>query len=150
MRGRRRIANQPIRLVAGASMLNDGMEKLNADEMRASAVPEMAEEAGPGSEGMPTEPFVKVMSVAEVGIGAALVLPLLPDRLVGLFLTAFVGGKFLLRGQNDGIDQLRPTTTQPKPAKDAWLLGIGLTLLATGPGRRRPARAKPGGPDALP
>jgi hypothetical protein len=149
MRGRRRIANQPIRLVAGASMVNAGMEKLNADYTPILAVPETADGVGPPLVRTPTGPFVKLLGAAEVGIGAALVLPLLSDVLVGLFLTAFVGAKFLARRQNEGVGQPPQATTRPNLVKETWLFGIGVTLLATGRGRRS-ARAKPEGSDALP
>jgi uncharacterized membrane protein YphA (DoxX/SURF4 family) len=136
--GRRRISNQPIRLAAGAFILNAGIEKLSADEQRAAGVHGMAKGSFPFFEKLPPEQFTKGLAVGEIAIGAALVLPLVSDRLAGLALTPFAGGLLWMYAQNESMHQpnsLRPSGQGTALAKDVWLLGIALTLLATG--RRR-------------
>lgn len=139
--GRRRVSNQPIRLAAGAFILNAGIGKLRADEARAVGLHGMAKGPFPFFEKVPAERFARGLAVAEIALGAALVTPLVPDRLAGLALTPFAGGLMWMYANIDAMHQpnsLRPTQTGTALAKDVWLLGIGLTLLATG--RRRSKR----------
>jgi len=142
---RRRVSNQPIRLAAGAFILNSGIEKLRADQDRAAGLHGFAKGSFPFFESLPPEQFAKGLAVAEVVLGSALLLPFVPDRMAGLALTPFAGGLMWMYAKTEGMhepDSLRPTRSGTALAKDVWLLGIGLTLLATGgrgsqAGRRR-------------
>jgi uncharacterized membrane protein YphA (DoxX/SURF4 family) len=139
--GRRRVSNQPIRLSAGAFILNAGIGKLSADEARAVGLHSMAKASFPFFDKIPPEQFAKGLAVSECAVGAALLVPLVPDRLAGLALTPFAAGLLWMYAHTDAMhkpDSLRPTQAGTAVAKDVWLLGIGLTLLATG---RRKARA---------
>ena len=139
--GRRRVSNQPIRLAAGAFILNAGIGKLSADEARAARLHGAAKGSFPFFESVPPEQFAKGLAVAEVALGAALLTPFIPDRLAGLALTPFAGGLLWMYSQTDAMHEpnsLRPTQAGTAVAKDVWLLGIGLTLLASG---RRRAKA---------
>src|ERR1035441_2345292 len=139
--GRRRVANQPIRLAAGAFILNAGIGKLSADEARAARLHGAARRSSPFFESVPPEQFAKGLAVAEVALGAALLTPFVPDRLAGLALTPFAGGLLWMYSQTDAMHEpnsLRPTQAGTAVAKDVWLLGIGLTLLMSG---RRRAKA---------
>jgi hypothetical protein len=136
--GRRRVSNQPIRLAAGAFILNAGIGKLSADEARAGRLHEMAKGSFPFFEKVAPEQFAKGLAVSEIALGAALLTPLVSDRLAGLALTPFAGGLVWMYAHMDAMHEpnsLRPTQTGTGLAKDVWLLGIGLTLLASG--RRR-------------
>jgi uncharacterized membrane protein YphA (DoxX/SURF4 family) len=138
----RRVSNQPIRLAAGAFFLNTGIEKWGADEERAQGLHKAAKGAFPFFEKIPPAQFVKGLAAAEVAIGSALVLPLFSDRLAGLALTPFAGGLMWMYAQNDSLhkpDSLRPSGQGVALAKDVWLVGIGLTLMASG---RRRSKAK--------
>ncbi len=138
--GRRRVANQPIRLAAGAFILNAGIGKLSADEKRAAGVHGMAKGSFPIFEKVPPQQFTKALAVSEVALGSALLLPIVSDQLAGLGLTAFAGGLMWMYLQTEGMreeNSVRPTAAGLALAKDVWLLGIGLTLLAAG--RRRKA-----------
>jgi hypothetical protein len=137
--GQRRVANQPIRLAAGSFILNAGIGKLSADEKRAAGVHGMAKGSFPFFEKVPPEQFTKALAASEVALGAALVLPVVSDQLAGLGLTAFAGGLLWMYLQTDGLHEensIRPTQAGTAIAKDVWLLGIGLTLLAAGRRRR--------------
>lgn len=141
---RRRVSNLPIRLSAGSFILNAGIEKLKADQDRAAGVHGMAKGSFPFFESLPPEQFTQGLAVAEIGIGSALLLPLIPDRLAGLALTPFAGGLIWMYANTDGMHEpggIRPTRSGTALAKDVWLLGIGLTLLFTG-GRRSKGRRK--------
>jgi uncharacterized membrane protein YkgB len=136
--GRRRVANQPIRLAAGSFILNAGVGKLNADEERSAGLHGMAKGAFPFFEKVPPQQFAKGLGASEVALGSALVLPVVSDQLAGLGLTAFAAGLVWMYLHTDGMHEensVRPTGAGTALAKDVWLLGIGLTLLAAG--RRR-------------
>ena len=142
--GRRSVSNQPIRLAAGAFMLNAGIGKLSADEARAAGLHGMAKGSFPFFEDIPPEQFAKSLAIAEVALGAVLLTPFVSDRMAGLALTPFAGGLMWMYSQIDAMHQpgsLRPTQVGTAMAKDVWLLGIGLTLLAT---RRRRSKADRG------
>jgi uncharacterized membrane protein YphA (DoxX/SURF4 family) len=136
--GRRRVSNQPIRISAGAFILNSGIGKLSAEEETAKRLHGMAKGSFPFFENVPPEQFAKGLAIGECAVGAALLFPIVPDRLAGLALTPFAAGLLWMYSQTDAMHQpnsLRPTQMGTAVAKDVWLLGIGLTLLATG-GRR--------------
>ncbi len=139
--GRTRIANQPIRLAAGAFLLHSGVEKLSADEERAGRLHELATGAFPVFDQLGPSPFVRMLAAAEIAIGTALVLPFVSDRLAGAALAPFAGGLVYLYSRTDAMHRpgsLRPSAQGVGMAKDIWLLGIGLTLL--GSGRKKKAR----------
>ena len=134
----RRVSNQPIRMAAGAFFLNAGIEKWSADEDRATGLHKAASSAFPFFEKIPATQFAKGLAAAEIGIGSALVLPLFSDRQAGLVLTPFAAGLMWMYAQNESMhkpESLRPSGAGTALAKDIWLVGIGLTLLASG--RRR-------------
>lgn len=136
--GQRRVANQPIRLAAGSFILNAGIGKLSADEERSAGLHGMAKGSFPFFEKVPPQQFAKALAASEVALGAALVLPVVSDQLAGLGLTAFASGLVWMYLHTDGMHEensVRPTHAGTALAKDVWLLGIGLTLLAGG--RRR-------------
>jgi hypothetical protein len=141
--GRRRVSNQPIRLSAGAFILNAGLGKLSLDEGGSAMVHGVAKGAFPFFEKVPPPQFAKALAVSEVALGTALLLPFVPDRMAGLALTPFAAGLLWMYSQTDAMhkpDSLRPTQAGTAVAKDVWLLGIGLTLLATGRRRSKTAR----------
>jgi hypothetical protein len=136
--GQRRVANQPIRLAAGSFILNAGIGKLSADEQRSAGLHGMAKGSFPFFEKVPPQQFAKALASSEIALGAALVLPVVSDQLAGVGLTAFAGGLLWMYLHTDGMHEensVRPTQAGTALAKDVWLLGIGLTLLAAG--RRR-------------
>jgi uncharacterized membrane protein YphA (DoxX/SURF4 family) len=141
--GRRSVSNQPIRWAAGAFILNAGIGKLSADEKRAAGLHGMAKASFPFFEDIPPEQFAKGLAISEVAVGVALLTPFVSDRLAGLALTPFAGGLMWMYSQTDSMHEagsLRPTQAGTAVAKDVWLLGIGLTLLASRGRRSKRAR----------
>jgi hypothetical protein len=130
----RDLAHQvPLRLAAGAFVLNSGLEKRNADEVTAKGYHGQAATAYPFLGEMEPQKFLKLLSTAEIGVGAALLFPLVPEGLAGLALTGFAAGLVGFYLRVPGLRQegsLRPTPQGVPLAKDTWLLGIGLSLLA--------------------
>jgi hypothetical protein len=67
---------------------------------------------------------------AEIGLGAALLLPIVPAVVAGAGLVGFAGGLLGLYLRTPGMHQgLRPTQQGTPIAKDVWLLGIGAALV---------------------
>ncbi len=130
---RTRISNLPERIAAGAFILNSGISKLNADDEHAAAVHGMAKGTYPFLEDVPPTQFVKVLAISEMALGGALLFPGVGDGLAGLSLTAFAGGLLGLYAKTPGMrstGSVRPSQQGTAIAKDVWLLGIGLGLVA--------------------
>lgn len=131
--GRTRIANFPQRLAAGVMILNAGIGKLQPDEERAKAVHGMAKGTYPFFEDLAPEQFTKALGASEVALGGALLFPMVGDGLAGLTLTIFAGGLIGLYLKTPGMRKegsLLPSQQGTAIAKDIWLLGIGLGLVA--------------------
>lgn len=129
----------PLRAVSGAFILNSGVGKLSLDAESAAGLQAMAANAFPQVKQMGPEEFGKVLAVAETALGAALLVPIVPSKLVGLGLTAFAGGLLWTYHKTPGmtVDGVRPSAQGIGMAKDVFLLGIGLALLLDVKGRKR-------------
>ena len=132
-----RLRDVPTRLATGAYILHTGLEKWHGDEERAKALHGFAAGAYPLLAKVPPKTFLKALAVAEIGLGAALLTPVVPNRLAGAALTAFSGGLVTMYLRTPAMH--KPNSVWPTPAgtavsKDVWMLGIGLGLLAQGDG----------------
>lgn len=124
------LRNLPLRLTAGAFILNSGVEKLSLSDEAAAGLQAMAAEAFPQVKSMAPAEFGKLLATGEVALGSALLLPFVPRVLAGLGLTGFAGALLWLYHKTPGatIDGVRPTQHGIALAKDVFLLGIGLAL----------------------
>ncbi len=125
----------PLRLAAGAYILNSGLSKWNADQAIADQLHGFASTAYPQVKQLRPEQFARVLSVSEIAVGAALLTPFIPPALAGAALTAFSSGLIGLYLRIPGMHQegsLRPTQDGIPIAKDSWLVGIGLSLVLDG------------------
>lgn len=138
----------PVRMATGAFILNSGLGKLQAGEEVAKGVHGMASGAYPVFQDMNPQQFTKTLAMAEVALGGALLVPLVPTTLAAAGLTAFASGLLGLYAKTPGMRQegsWRPSQDGLAVAKDVWLAGIGLTLLADRAGTRmRRGAAKAG------
>lgn len=128
------------RLAAGAIILNAGLSKSGSDEESAAGLHGMAATAYPPVGGIEPPTFVDGLSKAEIGLGSALLAPVVPTAPVAAALTAFSAGLMGLYARVPGLRQpgsIRPTQDGLPIAKDVWLLGIGLGLLTDTVLRRR-------------
>lgn len=133
MRHRTRVANLPERITAGAFILHAGLGKLKADDEHAAAVHGMAKGTYPFLADVPPTQFVKALGASEVALGGALLFPGVGDGLAGLGLAAFAGGLLGLYVKTPGMRKegsILPSQQGTAIAKDVWLLGIGLGLVA--------------------
>lgn len=122
----------PLRLGTGAFILNSGLSKLGKDESAAAQTHGFAVGAYPGLKQIDPKVFLRALTIGELTLGAALLLPIIPGWLAGAGLTAFSGGLLGLYLRTPGLRKersLRPTDQGIPIAKDIWLLAIGLSVV---------------------
>ena len=123
----------PPRITTGGYILHSGLEKWKADEETAQGIHGMASGAYPFLADIPPAKFLKALAAAEIGIGVALLLPFVPNRLAGASLTGFAASLITLYLRTPMLHKpgsIWPTQAGIGVSKDAWMLGIGLGLLA--------------------
>jgi uncharacterized membrane protein YphA (DoxX/SURF4 family) len=122
----------PPRLITGAYFINSGLSKRGADDATAGQLHGFASGTYPFLGKLDAKQFTGLLSTAEIAIGTALVLPMVPAWLAGAGLTAFALGTLGLYLRTPGMGEegsLRPTQHGIPLAKDAWMVGIGLALM---------------------
>lgn len=131
----------PARLATGAYILSSGLDKRAADEGTAAGLHGFATGTYPFLGKLDAPTFVKTLSAAELVIGAALLLPVVPTAVAGAALTGFSAGLLGLYVKTPGM---RRSGADPRPSpeglglsKDIFMLGAGLTMIADGLGKRR-------------
>lgn len=136
----------PIRLAAGAYILNSGLSKRQADEETAKGLHGFATSAYPELEDTPPDKFVNMLSTGEIAVGALLLTPVVPTAVAGLALTTFGSMMGRLYLNAPGVREegsIKPTEQGVPLAKDVWMLGMGTALTIDGLGdRRRKRRSK--------
>ncbi|MER6830109.1 hypothetical protein ABT352_29270 [Streptosporangium sp. NPDC000563] len=123
----------PPRIAAGLIILNSGLTKRTAGEESAKGLHGMASGTYPFLKDMDSVKFTRLLSTAEITLGTALLVPVVPPLLAGAALTAFAGGLLGLYLKTPGLREegsLRPSQQGIAVAKDVWLLGIGAGLVA--------------------
>ncbi|MFD9407221.1 hypothetical protein ACFWBN_09435 [Streptomyces sp. NPDC059989] len=125
----------PLRLTVGAFFLNSGLSKLGADEATAERLQQFAATTYPFLGKHDAQKFVQLLSAGELAIATTLLLPVVPAAVAGVALTAFSVGTIGLYLRTPGMRQegsLRPTEQGTVLAKDVWMLGIGVSIIAEG------------------
>ena len=123
----------PTRLATGSYILHSGVEKWHGTEEQAQRIHATAAGAFPFLVGVPPRSFLKTLALAEIGIGATLLTPFVPNRLAGAALSAFSGGLLTMYLRTPALHKpgsVWPTPTGIGVSKDVWMFGIGLGLLA--------------------
>lgn len=132
MRIRTKLRQVPVRVATGAFILNTGFTKLDADDETAKSLHGMASNVYPFLSDLEPSQFTKALAVTEIGLGAALLVPMISSRLAGVGLGAFAGGLLGLYLKTPGLRRegsLRPTQAGTAIAKDIWMLGIAMSLV---------------------
>ncbi len=130
-----RLSHLPLRLATGAFILNSGYSKRALDGDSAAGMQGMAAGAFPQAAKMTPAAFGKTLSTGEMALGAALLAPFVSPLVAGAALTAFSGGLLQMYRKTPGLtesDGIRPTSDGTAIAKDVWMLGAGLALIADG------------------
>ena len=123
----------PVRLATGAIIVDQGLQKLGADEDTAKWLHGQAVNAFPQFADMDPKDFVQLLSASEIALGASLLgIGFVPSGLAGLGLSAFAGSLTRLYLSTPGTR--REGTVAPSHqgiglAKDSWMLAIGLALV---------------------
>ena len=128
-----RLPSAALRIPTGALILNSGLGKFQVDKEDAEGLRDMATDGIPQLGQIDAENFATGLASAETALGAALLCPLIPNRLAGLGLTAFGAGLLSMYFGNNQYtedDGIRPSSAGLAIAKDSWLVGIGLALAA--------------------
>jgi hypothetical protein len=128
-----KLADLAPRLATGAFILNSGLGKWNVEPERAAGLHGMASGAYPFLGKMEPQQFAKLLSAAEITLGAALLMPVVPTALAGAALTAFAGGLVGMYLRTPGMRKegsVAPTQQGIAVAKDVWMLGIGVGFVA--------------------
>ncbi|MET3172792.1 UNVERIFIED_ORG: hypothetical protein ABIB52_000620 [Arthrobacter sp. UYCu721] len=128
----RRMSNIPLRLTTGAFILNAGYSKRNLDKDSAAGLQAMAAKVIPPVSRIEPETFGKLLSYSEMTLGAALLAPFVPSRLVGVGLGIFSGSLLTMYRRIPGMteaDGIRPTQQGTVLAKDVWMSGIAVALV---------------------
>ncbi len=127
-----KLNNIPLRLTTGAFILNTGLGKRKLDKDSAAGLQAMAARVVPPVRRIDAEKFGKMLSYAEMSLGAALLTPFLPGRLAGIGLGIFSGSLFAMYLRTPGMtleDGIRPSPQGTGLAKDIWMLGIAAALV---------------------
>lgn len=122
----------PQRMATGAFILNSGVNKLSADEDAAAHMLQFAAGTYPFLANLKPKDFARLLAAAEITIGSALLLPIVPSAVAGLGLAAFSGGLLGLYARTPGMRKEGtpfPTEQGTALAKDVWMFGIALSLI---------------------
>jgi len=126
----------PLRVATGAYILNSGVSKLGADEGTAQFLHGAAASTYPTLfKDMEPAKFARLLAYSEIGVGAALLAPMVPATVAGAALTGFgcsLVGMYLKTPSMTLDDGIRPSQEGTGLAKDVWLVGAGLTLFSQG------------------
>lgn len=134
-----RLHNLPTRLATGAFILHSGIEKWSGGEEAAAGVHGMASGAYPFLAKVQPPTFLKALSVGEIAVGTALLAPVVPPAVAGAALTGFSGALLGMYWRTPALRKegsIWPSQGGIAIAKDVWMLGIGLGLVAQGLRRR--------------
>ena len=126
-----KLRRAPVRLATGAYIVNSGIGKLSADEGTAAYLHGTAATAFPIIKRIDPKLFGTALGAMEIGVGAALLLPVVPAGLAGLALLGLGGALTALYVRTPAWHDryLRPTPEGLGYAKDVWLAGAGAGLL---------------------
>jgi hypothetical protein len=122
----------PMRVAAGAFLVNSGIGKIGADQPTAQQLHGFAAGTYPFLGKLDPSQFAKLLAAGEIACGGALLIPTVPAALAGAGLSAFSLGLLGLYLRTPGMRKegsFAPTEQGTALAKDVWLLGIGLSLV---------------------
>ena len=135
------LSHAPLRLATGAFILNSGLGKRELPDEAAAGLQGMAANGVPAVKKLSPSSFGKALSAGEIALGAALLTPVFPSTVAGAGLVAFGSGLVNMYLNTPGLTEegskVKPSQDGIGIAKDIWLVGAGLTLIASGLADRR-------------
>jgi uncharacterized membrane protein YphA (DoxX/SURF4 family) len=127
-----KLRRAPLRVAAGAYILNTGVAKLNADDETVKSLHGMASGTYPVLGKLEPTVFARSLAVGEIAVGTTLLLPIVPPFIAGAALVGLSGALLNMYWHTPGMHHegsLRPTPQGTAISKDVWMLGIGLALM---------------------
>ena len=127
-----KLSNLFLRGISGAYIANSGVGKIGMPAEASAGVQQYAATGVPFVKAIPAEKFGTVLGAAEVGLGALMLAPFVPNRIAGAGMTAFSAGLLSLyfaNPENTHEDGIRPTEEGLSLSKDFFMLAIGGGLL---------------------
>jgi len=127
-----KLRRAPLRISTGAYILNSGLGKFGADDETSKHLHAAASSTIPALAKVDPKKFAKGLAAAEVALGGALLLPIVPVGVAGLGLAAFSGAMLTMYWETPGMHaegSIRPTVQGSPIAKDVWMAGIATSLL---------------------
>ena len=123
----------PVRLATGAIIVDQGLQKLGADEDTAKWLHGQATKAFPQFSDMDPKDFVQLLSTSEIALGLAVLgIGFVPSSVAGLGLGFFGGSLTRLYLSAPGTRRegsIAPSHQGIGLAKDSWMLAIGVALV---------------------
>ena len=127
-----KLRRAPLRLAAGAYILNTGVTTLNVDDETAKSLHGMASGTYPVLGKLEPRVFARTLAVGEIAVGTMLLLPIVPPFIAGAALVGFSGAQLNVYWDTPGMhhqSSLRPTAQGTPIAETVWMFGIGVGLM---------------------
>jgi uncharacterized membrane protein YphA (DoxX/SURF4 family) len=127
-----KLRRAPLRAVTGAYILNSGVGKLGADDDTAKALHGFASGTYPFLGKLQPKMYAKALGAGEIAVGGVLLLPVFSPVVAGAVLAGFSGALLNVYWNTPGMHaegNPRPTVAGSPLAKDAWMFGIGTSLI---------------------
>jgi len=128
-----KLREAPPRIATGAFILHTGLQKWKGDDATAETMHGMAGGVYPAFRKLTPQQFLRLLSCGEIVTGSLLLAPFVPTVVAGAALTGFSGALLGLYARLPGMRRpgsVFPTQEGTVLAKDTWMLGIGLGLIA--------------------
>lgn len=136
-----KLREAPPRLATGTFVLHTGLQKWKGDEATAEMMHGLACGTYPVFKKLTPRQFLRLLSIGEITTGTLLLTPFVPTAVAGAALTGFSGALLGLYARTPGMRRpgsVFPTQEGTVLAKDSWMFGIGLGLLADAAAERCP------------
>jgi uncharacterized membrane protein YphA (DoxX/SURF4 family) len=127
-----KLRRAPLRAVTGAYILNSGVGKFGADDDMAKTLHGFASGTYPFLGKVQPKVYAKALGVGEMAVGGVLLLPVFSPVVAGAVLAGFSGALLNVYWNTPGMHaegSPRPTVAGSPLAKDAWMFGIGTSLI---------------------
>jgi len=127
-----KLRRAPLRVAAGAYILNSGVTTLNVDDETAKSLHGMASGTYPVLGKLEPKVFARTVAIGEITVGAMLLLPIVPPFVAGAALVGFSGAQLNMYWHTPGMHHegsLRPTAQGTPISETVWMFGVGVGLM---------------------